>query len=59
MSSERTFVFDKFMQDLESRQEDADRRRQILEKQEEEWEARRLLQRYREHPLNLRGPKRK
>jgi len=55
MSEKQTFIFDKFVQDLEQREEVEETRRKELERQEQNWEARRLLRRYREHPMNLRG----
>jgi hypothetical protein len=54
MSKQQTFIFDKFMQDLEKREGVKELKRKALERQEENWDARELLKRYREHPMNLR-----
>jgi hypothetical protein len=54
MSEQQSFVFDKFMQDLEKRGDTAKTKRARLKEQEDQWQARRLLGRYREHPLNQR-----
>lgn len=52
--SSQSFNFDKFVKDLEQRESMSDVHREALEKQEAEWQARNLVRRYREHPLNLR-----
>jgi len=54
MSEQQTFVFEKFMQDLEKKEDELNVRREARRDQEENWHARRLLRKYREHPLNLR-----
>ena len=54
MSDQQDFVFDKFMQDLERREGTAKSERARLKEQEARWHARRLLRRYREHPMNQR-----
>ena len=54
MSDQQDFVFDKFMQDLEKRGDTAKAARARLKEQEARWQARRLLRRYREHPMNQR-----
>lgn len=54
MSEQHSFVFDKFMQDLEKRGDAAKTKRTRLKEQEDQWQARRLQERYREHPLNQR-----
>tara|TARA_B100000131_G_scaffold322823_1_gene378247 strand:- start:5699 stop:5881 length:183 start_codon:yes stop_codon:yes gene_type:complete len=50
--SEKSFQFDKFVQDLEERERLQNERREMLERQEEEWQVRELNRRYREHPHN-------
>lgn len=52
--SDRTFTFDKFMQDLEEKEENQQRVNEAMAAQEAEWQRRVLLRKYREHPLNLR-----
>ena len=54
MSKQSTFNFDKFMKDLEAKEEVSADRQRTLDKNVQEWNARELLRRYREHPLNLR-----
>ena len=54
MSNQNNLSFDKFMKDLEDREEAEARRKRVLQKNIQEWHARTLLQKYREHPLNLR-----
>ena len=54
MSNQNTFNFDKFMKDLEVKEEATSQRKRDLDRNIQEWKARELLQRYREHPLNLR-----
>jgi len=54
VSKEKTFAFDKFMEDLEDRTKLEEEKRRRAQAQEEEWHARRLLRKYREHPMNLR-----
>jgi len=50
--SDQSFRFEKFMRDIEKRaQHEEDRVKQLAE-QEDQWQARELQQRYREHPLN-------
>ena len=50
--SDQSFRFEKFMRDIEKRaQHEEDRAKQLTE-QEDQWQARELQQRYREHPLN-------
>jgi hypothetical protein len=52
--SSQSFNFDKFVKDLEQREVDISAHKEVLEKQEAQWQARNLIRRYREHPLNLR-----
>lgn len=52
--SDRTFTFDKFIKDLEDKEADQKRVHEAMAAQEAEWQRRVLLQKYREHPLNLR-----
>ena len=50
--SEQRFQFDKFVRDLEERERLQRDRRELLNQQEEEWAARELVAKYREHPHN-------
>ncbi len=50
--SKQSFQFDKFIRDLEEREQIQRERREILENQENEWQTRELLKKYREHPHN-------
>ena len=50
--SEQRFQFDKFVRDLEERERLQRDRRELLNQQEEEWAARELVTKYREHPHN-------
>ena len=55
MSEEKQeFQFDKFIKDLEERENARKRVQETLEQHEEEWQTRELQRRYREHPLNRR-----
>lgn len=54
MSNQNTFNFDKFMEDLEAKEEVSAHRQRTLDRNVQEWNARELLRKYREHPLNLR-----
>jgi len=54
MSDQQEFAFDKFMQDIEKREGTAKSARARLKEQEARWQARRMLRRYREHPMNQR-----
>jgi len=47
-------VFEKFIKDLEQKENNKINQRKSLAEAEKEWHARKLLKRYREHPLNLR-----
>jgi len=53
------FKFDKFVKDLEERENAYKKTNEILDKQEAEWQARELQRRYREHPLHciIRKPR--
>ena len=46
------FKFDKFVKDLEERENAHKQANEALDQQEAEWQARELQRRYREHPLH-------
>jgi len=50
--SEQRFQFDKFMKDIEEKENLQRERNKLLQNQEEHNHTRELNQRYREHPLN-------
>ena len=50
--SEKSYKFEKFMRDLENRQQAEIDRRKQLQEEEELWPARELQRRYWEHPHN-------
>ena len=50
--SDQTFQFEKFMKDLEARSKKREANVKHLTEQEEQWQARELQRRYREHPHN-------
>ena len=50
--SDQSFQFEKFMKDIEQRVQHEEARGKQLAEQEEQWQARELQERYREHPLN-------
>jgi len=52
--SDKSYSFDKFMQDLEDKEIEQKRIHESMAAQEAEWQRRILLRKYREHPLNLR-----
>lgn len=54
MSSENNqqFHFDKFVRDLEERENRQRQNQEVKRKQEAEWYARQLQRKYREHPLH-------
>ena len=54
VSQQGNLNFDKFMKDLEAKEEAEALRKRALQKNIQEWQARTLLRKYREHPLNLR-----
>ncbi len=49
---QQTFHFDKFMKDLETRERKIVENQEEMQRQEEHWQTRELLRRYREHPHN-------
>ena len=50
--SEKSYQFEKFMRDLEDRQQFESDRQKQLQEEEELWPARELQRRYWEHPHN-------
>jgi len=50
--SKKFYQFEKFMRDLEARQQSEIDRQKQLREEEEHWPARKLQRRYREHPHN-------
>ena len=44
--------FDKFMDDLEKRQKEQEEKKKALKKAEDNWEARKLREKYQEKPAN-------